>query len=71
MIDMNISKDIINIGADDKDLKLFEGQYVLENGMSYNSYIIKDEKKYFKLVISDDPSRWPFANGRLCASYRS
>lgn len=41
---MEILKDIINIGTSDKDLKLFEGQYVLKNGMSYNSYIIKDEK---------------------------
>ena len=44
MADMTISKDIIHIGASDKNLKLFEGQYELENGMSYNSYLIKDEK---------------------------
>ena len=44
MIDKNISEVIIQIGASDKNLKLFEGQYVLKNGMSYNSYIIKDEK---------------------------
>ena len=44
MADMTISKDIIHIGASDKDIKLFEGQYVLENGMAYNSYLIKDEK---------------------------
>ena len=53
MIDMNISKDIIHIGADDKDLKLFEGQYVLENGMSYNSYIIKDEKNVILDTIDE------------------
>lgn len=41
---MEVVKDIINIGASDKNLKLFEGQYILKNGMSYNSYIIKDEK---------------------------
>ena len=41
---MEVVKDIINIGASDKNLKLFEEQYVLKNGMSYNSYIIKDEK---------------------------
>ena len=41
---MTISKDIINIGASDKDINLFEGQYVLENGMAYNSYLIKDEE---------------------------
>ena len=41
---MRISKDIIQIGASDKDINLFEGQYVLENGMAYNSYLIKDEE---------------------------
>ena len=41
---MQISKDITNIGANDRELKLFESQYVLEKGMSYNSYLIKDEK---------------------------
>ena len=44
MIDMKISEDITWIGASDNDLKLFESQYVLENGMSYNSYLIKDKK---------------------------
>ena len=37
MSDMTISKDIIHIGASDKDIKIFENQYILENGMSYNS----------------------------------
>ena len=41
---MQISKDITNVGANDRELKLFESQYVLENGMSYNSYLIKDKK---------------------------
>ena len=41
---MQISKDITNIGANDRELKLLESQYVLEKGMSYNSYLIKDEK---------------------------
>ena len=44
MRDMTISQDILYIGASDKDIKIFESQYVLENGMSYNSYLIKDEK---------------------------
>lgn len=44
MADMTILKDIIHIGASDKEIDLFEGQYVLENGMAYNSYLIKDEK---------------------------
>ena len=41
---MEVVKDIINIGASDKNLKIFERQYVLKNGMSYNSYVIKDDK---------------------------
>ncbi len=44
MADITISKDIIYIGASDKNINLFEGQYVLENGMAYNSYLIKDEE---------------------------
>ena len=41
---MNITNDIFYIGQDDKDLTLFESQYMLEAGMCYNSYLIKDEK---------------------------
>ena len=44
MADMKISEDIAYIGANDYKIKLFESQYVLENGMAYNSYLIKDEK---------------------------
>lgn len=44
MKDTKISQDIIYIGADDKDLDLFESQYIVPNGISYNSYLIKDEK---------------------------
>ena len=39
-----ISDDIIYIGADDKDIGLFENQYNVPNGVSYNSYIIIDKK---------------------------
>ncbi len=41
---MQITKDIKYIGVNDRDIDLFEGQYVVENGMAYNSYIISDEK---------------------------
>ena len=44
MKDITISDDIIYIGADDKTIDLFESQYDVPNGMSYNSYLIKDEK---------------------------
>ena len=39
-----ISEDIKYIGVDDIDLDLFENQYVLKNGIAYNSYLIKDDK---------------------------
>ena len=32
------------IGVDDKDIDLFESQYIVPNGISYNSYVILDEK---------------------------
>lgn len=41
---MTITKDILYIGVNDHDIDLFEGQYVVENGMAYNSYVISDEK---------------------------
>lgn len=44
MKDIFISNDIIYIGADDKEIDLFENQYNVPNGISYNSYLIKDEK---------------------------
>ena len=44
MKDIIISDDIIYIGADDKDIELFENQYIVPNGVAYNSYIIIDKK---------------------------
>ena len=41
---MNITSDIKYIGVNDRNIDLFEGQYVVPNGMSYNSYLITDEK---------------------------
>ena len=41
---MEITKDIKYIGVDDLDLDLFESQYIVPNGISYNSYVILDEK---------------------------
>ncbi len=41
---MNVTKDILYIGVDDREIDLFEGQYVVPNGMAYNSYAIIDEK---------------------------
>ena len=44
MKDTTITNSILYIGADDHDLDLFESQYVIPNGISYNSYVILDEK---------------------------
>lgn len=41
---MQISNSIIDVGVEDKELDLFEGQYPLKNGVTYNSYVIMDEK---------------------------
>ena len=41
---MTITTDIKYIGVDDLDLDLFESQYIVPNGISYNSYLIEDEK---------------------------
>lgn len=40
----NITDSVFYAGVDDKDIDLFEGQYIVPNGMAYNSYIIMDEK---------------------------
>lgn len=44
MKDTKITDSILYVGVDDKDLDLFESQYVVPNGVSYNSYVILDEK---------------------------
>ena len=41
---MKITEDILYVGVNDHQVDLFEGQYVVPNGMAYNSYVILDEK---------------------------
>lgn len=41
---MTVTNDIRYIGVNDHEVDLFEGQYTVPNGMSYNSYVILDEK---------------------------
>lgn len=41
---MKITEDILYIGVNDHNIDLFEGQYIVPNGMAYNSYAIIDEK---------------------------
>lgn len=49
MDEHKVTDSIKYIGVNDKDLDLFESQYIIPNGISYNSYIIKDEK----IVVMD------------------
>ena len=44
MKDVTITDSILYVGVDDKTLDLFESQYIIPNGVSYNSYVIMDEK---------------------------
>lgn len=54
-----ISNDICNIGVNDMKLDLFESQYKVPNGMSYNSYVIKDEKNVvFDTVDGNFGEEW-------------
>lgn len=48
-----ITPDILYIGQDDADIRLFESQYVVPDGMCYNSYLIQDEK----IAIMDTSDR--------------
>lgn len=41
---INLPTDIHYIGVDDNDLELFESQYIVPNGIAYNSYLVVDEK---------------------------
>ena len=41
---MKITEDFLYVGVNDHDIDLFEGQYVVPNGMAYNSYVILDDQ---------------------------
>lgn len=43
-MEMKVTDEILYVGVNDHEVDLFEGQYVVENGMAYNSYVILDEK---------------------------
>ena len=54
-----ITRDVTYIGVDDKKIDLFEGQYVVPEGMSYNSYVITDEKTaVFDTVDANFKTEW-------------
>lgn len=51
---MTITNDIRYIGVNDHDIDLFEGQYIVPEGMAYNSYVIVDEKIAVMDTVSAD-----------------
>ena len=54
-----VTKTIINVGVNDYEIDLFEGQYELDEGMAYNSYVIMDEKiAIMDTVDSDVTEKW-------------
>ena len=57
-----LTDNIYYIGADDKTLDLFEGQYIVPNGISYNSYLIKDEKIAVMDTVDKRATETWFAN---------
>lgn len=62
MSDTNISKAIQYIGVDDTTLDLFESQYIIPNGVSYNSYVILDEKTAVMDTVDARKTEEWFAN---------
>lgn len=56
---INGYKNIVNIGVNDYNLDLFEGQYIVPNGMAYNSYVILDDKAVvFDTVDKAHTEKW-------------
>ena len=75
MITMEITSDIKYVGVNDHNVDLFEGQYVVKNGMSYNSYVIMDEKiAVFDTVDAHFTHEWldniENTVGSRCPDYR-
>ena len=56
---MKVSDAVFNVGVSDKDIDLFEGLYVVPNGIAYNSYVVFDEKiTVFDTVDSRFSDEW-------------
>ena len=52
-----VTKTILNVGVDDKEITLFENQYELPDGMAYNSYLIVDDKVCLMDSVDADVSK--------------
>ena len=55
MSDVKVTDSVLYVGCDDLDIDLFESQYHVPNGVSYNSYVILDEK--IAIMDTVDPRR--------------
>lgn len=62
MKDTEITDEIKYIGVDDKTIDLFEGQYIVPNGISYNSYLIKDDKNVIMDTVDERATEEWFNN---------
>lgn len=62
MKDIEITDEIKYIGVDDKTIDLFEGQYIVPNGISYNSYLIKDDKNVIMDTVDERATEEWFNN---------
>ena len=58
----NVTEQVFYVGVNDKTLDLFEGQYEIPNGVSYNSYVIMDEKIAIMDMVDRRESKQWFAN---------
>lgn len=60
-----VTESIFYVGANDHDLDLFEGQYIIPNGMAYNSYVIVDDKiVVFDTIGQEQDGRMAGQSGR-------
>ena len=55
---MEITQDIKYVGVNDHEVDLFEGQYLVPNGMAYNSYVVLDQKG--KMTLNGQPVEEPY-----------
>ena len=69
---MKITNDIRYVGVNDHQVDLFEGQYVVPNGMSYNSYVILDEKSllWIPSMLISPMSGWTTSHPYLATVIR-
>ena len=61
-----LSEDLLYIGCSDRRLKLFESAYPIPNGISYNSYLLKDEKTVLFDTVDKNCSSQFFENLENC-----